>query len=89
LLEHKSEFFQKFCEFQALVERLFDKKILAVQSDWAGEYKKLNPFFKEVGVSHHVSNPYAHQQNSSVERKHHHIVEVGLSLLAHASQILG
>jgi hypothetical protein len=35
-----------------------------------------------------VSCPYAHQQNRSVERKHHHIVEVGLSLLAHASMPL-
>jgi hypothetical protein len=84
LLKHNSEVFQKFCEFQALVERLFDKKILVVQSDWSGEYQKLNSFFKEVGISHHVSCPYAYQQNGSAERKHRHIVEVGLSLLAHA-----
>jgi hypothetical protein len=85
LLKHQSEvFFQKFHEFQALVECLFDKKILAVQSDWGGEYQKLNSFFNEVGISHHVSCPYAHQQNGSDERKHHHIVDVGLSLLAHA-----
>lgn len=29
--------------------------------------------------------PYARQQNGSVERKHRHIIEIGLSLLAHAS----
>jgi hypothetical protein len=84
LLKHKSEVFQKFREFQNLVERLFDKKILATQMDWCGEYQKLNSFFREIGISHHVSCPYAHQQNGSAERKHHHIVEVGLSLLAHA-----
>jgi hypothetical protein len=33
LLKHKSEVFQKFQEFQNLVERLFDKKILTVQTD--------------------------------------------------------
>jgi hypothetical protein len=81
-------FSKKIHEFQALVERLFDKKILAIQSDWGGEYQKLNPFFKEVGISHHMSCPYAHQQNGSVERKDHHIVEVGLSLLAHAHRPL-
>jgi histone deacetylase 1/2 len=32
--------------------------------------------------------PHAHQQNGAVERKHCHIVEVGLSLLAHASMPL-
>jgi hypothetical protein len=63
---------------------LFDKKILAVQTDWSGEYKRLNPSFNEIGISHHVSCPYAHQQNGSTERKHRHIIEVGLSLLAHA-----
>jgi hypothetical protein len=41
-----------------------------------------------MGISHHVSSPHAHQQNGSAERKHHHIVEVGLSLLAHASMPL-
>lgn len=53
-----------------------------------GEYEKLNSFFKNIGISHHVSCPHAHQQNSSAERKHGHIVEVGLSLLAHASMPL-
>jgi histone deacetylase 1/2 len=31
-----------------------------------------------------VSCPHTHQQNGSAERKHRHIVEVGLSLLAQA-----
>lgn len=35
-----------------------------------------------------MSCPYAHQQNGSAERKHLHIVEVGLSLLEHASMPL-
>jgi hypothetical protein len=30
-------FFEKFKEFQTLVEQLFDKKILVVQIDWGGE----------------------------------------------------
>jgi hypothetical protein len=61
LLKNKSKFFQKFKEFQALVERLFDKKILDVQTDWGGEYQKLHSFFSQVGISNHVSCPYAHQ----------------------------
>lgn len=32
-----------------------------------------------------MSCPRAHQQNEAAERKHRHIVEVGLALLAHAS----
>jgi hypothetical protein len=66
---------------------LFDRKILAVQTDLGGEYKKLNSF-QQTGISHHVYCPYAHQHNGSTKRKHRHIIEVGLSLLAHASMPL-
>jgi histone deacetylase 1/2 len=59
-----------------------------MQTDWGGEYEKLHSFFQKVGITHHVSCPHAHQQNGSAEHKHHHIVEVGLSLLAHASMPL-
>lgn len=88
LVHHKPEVFQKFHDFQNLVERMFNRKIVAVQTDWGGEYQRLNSFFQHIGISHHVSCPYAHQQNGSAERKHQHIVEVGLSLLAHASMPL-
>jgi hypothetical protein len=66
-----------------MVEHLFDRKILAMQTDGGGGVTKAQSFFHKVGISHHVSCPYTHQQNGSTERKHHHIVEVGLSLLAH------
>lgn len=59
-----------------------------MQIDWGGEYQKLNSFFQEIGIVHHVSCPHAHQQNGSAKRKHRHIVEVGLSLLAQASMPL-
>jgi histone deacetylase 1/2 len=88
LLKHKSEVFQRFHEFQSLVERQFDRKILALQSDSRGEYKKLNSFFSKTGIVHLVSCPHAHQQNGAAERKHRHNVEVGLSLLAQSSMPL-
>ena len=88
LLKKRSDVFQVFLNFQALVERQFDCKILALQSDWGGEYRNLNSFFQQIGISHHVSCPHAHQQNGSAERKHRHIVEVGLALLAAASMPL-
>ena len=50
-------------------------------------HEKLNSF-QTLGISHHVSCPHAHQQNGSAERKHKHIVEVGLALLAGASMPL-
>jgi histone deacetylase 1/2 len=88
LLKHKSEVFQRFHEFQSLVERQFNRKILALQSEWGEEYEKLNSFFTKAGIVHLVSCPHAHQQNGAAERKHRHIVEVGLSLLAQSSMPL-
>jgi hypothetical protein len=41
-------------------------------------------FFARIGIAHLVSCPHTHQQNDVTEQKHHHIVEVGLALLAHA-----
>jgi histone deacetylase 1/2 len=88
LLKKRSEVYQVFLDFQQYVERQFGRKILTMQTDWGGEYEKLNSFFQRVGIVHHVSCPHAHQQNGSAERKHRHIVEVGLALLANASMPL-
>jgi histone deacetylase 1/2 len=55
-----------------------------VQSDWGGEYEKLHSFFTKIGISLLLSCPHAHQQNGPAERKHRHILEVSMSLLAHA-----
>jgi len=49
LLRHTSEVFQKFHDFQSMVERQFDKKILSIQTDWGGEYQKMNHFFQRIG----------------------------------------
>jgi hypothetical protein len=88
LIKFKFEVIQKFYEFQSLIEGIFNRKILVVQSDWGGEYEKLNSFFTKIGIVHQVSCPHTHQQNGSTERKHRYIVEVGLSLLADASMPL-
>jgi hypothetical protein len=90
LLKHKSEVFDKFRSFQAHVEHLFNCKILAMQTYWGqgGEYQKLSSFFDRFGITHLVSCPHTHQQNGTTERKHRHIVEVCLALLANVSMPL-
>jgi hypothetical protein len=67
---------------------MFVWKIKTIQTEWGGEYERLNSFFRIVGISHHVSCPNAHQENRVAERKHKHIVEMGLPLLANASMPL-
>jgi IS30 family transposase len=71
-----------------MVESQFNTKIVAMQTDWGGEYQKLNSLLSKIGIIHYVSYPHAHQQNGSTERKHRHLVEVALALLAHAAMPL-
>jgi len=80
-LTAKSDVFAIFHQFQALVERQFSLKIKSVQTDWGGEYRKLNTYFKTIGIHHRVICPHTHEQNGMVERRHRHIVETGLTLL--------
>jgi hypothetical protein len=50
LLKFKSQVFPVFREFQKVVEKIFSRKIITIQTDWGGEYNKLHSFFKEVGL---------------------------------------
>jgi hypothetical protein len=81
----KSDVFSIFPKFQAYVERLFDRKIKSIQTDGGGEFQKLRHLFASHGINHRITCPHTHQQNGSVERKHRHIVEMGLTLMAHCS----
>jgi len=77
----KSDVYYIFHQFQTLVERQFLLKIKSVQTDWGGEYCKLSIFFQTVGIHHRLICPHTHEQNGTVERRHRHIVETGLTLL--------
>ena len=77
----KSDVFSTFQHLQTLIKRQFSLKIKSVQTDWGGEYRKLNKFFQTIGIHHRLIYPHTHEQNSTVERRHQHIVETGLTLL--------
>jgi hypothetical protein len=64
---------------------LATKFVVFSQIGGEGEYRNLNSFFHKLGITHRIACPHTHQQNGSAERKHRHIVETGLTLLAHAS----
>ena len=81
----KFDVFTVFKHFQLQVERYFNTKIISVQIDWGGEFRPLNTFFTQLGILHCRSCPHTHHQNGCVERKHRHVVETTLSLLAHSS----
>jgi len=84
----KSYVFSIFQRFQLLVERQFSHKIKSVQTNWGGEYRKLNSFFQTIGIHHRLNCPHTYKQNDSVERRHRYIVETGLTLLGQCSTLL-
>ena len=85
ILKHKSEAFQVFLHFKSQVKLQLGHKIKAVQSDWGGEYRSFTKYLTSNGIIHRISCPYTHEQNGLAERKHRHIVEHGIALLAQAS----
>lgn len=68
-----------------MVDKQFNVPLKALQTDWGGKFRPLTNFLKQEGMIHRIICPLIHDQNSLVERKHRHIVEVGLTLLAQAS----
>lgn len=84
-LETKSEVCATFLEFEQLVETYFNNKIVSVQSDNRSEFSLFKTSLTSIGISYRLSCPHTHHQMGTAERKHRHIVETGLSLLATAS----
>jgi hypothetical protein len=78
----KSDVFQIFKQFVTMVERQFNTKLKRVQTDWGGEFRNLSSFFQSLGIIHRLSCPHTSEQNGVVERRHRHVVETGLTLLA-------
>ena len=84
-LQRKSEILSKVQLFKVMAEKQFDVPLKGVQTDFGGEFRPLASFLQKQGVFHRITCPHTHHQNGSVERKHRHIVELGLALLHHAS----
>ena len=68
-----------------MAELQFNTKIKSLQTDWGGEFRPLASYLVNLGINHRLICPHTHHQNGVVERKHRHIVELGLTLLNHAS----
>jgi hypothetical protein len=85
-MKFKHEFFNIFVKFKLQVENLFSSKIKAFQFDGGGEYTKraFQNLLTNNDINFRSSCPGHPEQNGLVERKHHHILDTSLTLLAHA-----
>ncbi|KAG7546386.1 Integrase catalytic core [Arabidopsis suecica] len=80
LLKSKSEVLTVFPAFINQVENQFNAKVKAVRSDNAQELK-FSDFYQAKGIVSYHSCPETPEQNSVVERKHQHILNVARSLM--------
>lgn len=71
-----------FGQFQKLVQTQFGKTIKIFQSDWGSEYQAFTSVLASQCIIHHLSCPHTSEQNRVAERKHRHIMDMGLTLLA-------
>jgi hypothetical protein len=83
-LQQKSDVLPCFIKFKCLMENLLSCKIKQIQTDGGGEYT-IHPFKQFLathGIHHRITCPHTSQQNGIAERKHRHVIETGLALLA-------
>lgn len=89
-LKLKSDVVDAFSHFITMVEKKkqFGKMVRTLQTDNGREYVKIHKVSNEPGIQSWYSCPYTSAQNRRVGRKHRHITEMGLTLLAQAAMPL-
>ena len=82
-LKLKSEVFEKFYHFKALVENQSGQHIKVLRIDSGGEYifKYFLRFFRENGIHKQFTARYTPQQNGVSERKNRTIMDMVRSML--------
>lgn len=84
LMSTKSETQQQLKDFIALMEKQFDTKTKAIQSDNGAEFI-MKQFYASQEIIHQTSCIETPQQNGIVERKHQHLLNVTRALLFQAN----
>ena len=79
LLRFKSECPSILRIFCSMVETQFDLKVKIIRSDNAAKFV-MKSFYQERGIIHQLSCVQTPQQNSIVERKHQHLLNVARAL---------
>lgn len=82
-MHNKAETTQKLKEFVKEVTNQFETSLKTIRTDNGTEFlnTELNTFLKELDIKHQLSCPYTPQQNSVVERKHRHILDIARCLM--------
>jgi len=85
LLHHKSQALTAFTRFKNFAEKQTGHTLKATQTDNAKEFLCFKNITHTLGIHHRLICPHTHEQNGTIERKHRHITEMGLTLLVAAT----
>lgn len=81
-LQHKSEVFDRFKEYEALVVTQTNNRIKVLRTDNGKDLsQEFGDFLRKRGIVHEKSTPYVHQQNGRAEREMRTLVESARSML--------
>ena len=85
-MRQKSEVFEKFKEFEALVTNGIGSTIGVLRSDNGGEYisSEFESYLKLKGIRHELTVPHTPEQNGVAERMNRTLMESARSMIAHA-----
>ena len=77
-LKFKHEIFEKFLEFQAMVENIFHHNIKILQYDNGKDYvhKKFSALYSQTKIIQRFSCPHTSQQNGIAKRKYRHLSNI-------------
>ncbi len=83
-LKNKSDVFDKFLNWKAMVEKLIGLKLKVLCSDNGGEYTstQFSDYLKAEGVVHEYTVPKTLEQNGVAERRNRTLIEMTRSMLA-------
>ena len=83
-MKHKSETFENFNKFKALVEKQSGCSIKTLQSNRGGEFNsnEFNIFCNENGIHKELTTPYTLKQNGVAKLKNRTMVEMARSMMA-------
>ena len=84
ILKKKSEVFEKFKSWKALVENQYDKKIKILRTDNGGEYtsNELETYLQIEEIRHKKTIPKTPEQNGVAERKNRTLIEAVRAMIS-------
>ncbi|KAI5323714.1 hypothetical protein L3X38_032786 [Prunus dulcis] len=82
-LRNKSNAFECFKKFKAMIELQSGYKVKSLRSDRGGEFmsNEFHEYYSEVGILRQLTVAYSPQQNGVAERKNRTVIEMAKSML--------